>query len=134
MNREIKFRAWDIDSSEMLYTKENKGIDFFFDFDNSGLCLFMPKEEDFAEKREANIMQFTGFKDKKGNEIYEGDILYNGFNAKGVMKFENGAFICEFQYENKSKIENEKHKFRISNINSITEIIGNVYENPELLK
>lgn len=83
----------------------------------------------------AYVRQFTGLKDKNGKEIYDGDILYNDFNAKGVVKFVNGMFIVNFIYEESvcSK-DNDKMTIRLISANSITRVLGNIYENPELLK
>lgn len=62
------------------------------------------------------VMQYTGLKDKNGKEIYEGDV----YNYNGVIDvFES---IEDFYY-------NELIKYRVED----GEIIGNIYENPELI-
>jgi len=68
------------------------------------------------------LMQFTGLKDKNGKEIYEGDIV-SAFGRTSAVKFHDGYFDCGIDY-----IESQS-----LNVDSY-EIIGNIYENPELLK
>jgi uncharacterized phage protein (TIGR01671 family) len=68
-----------------------------------------------------NIMQFTGLKDKNGIEIYEGDIL----DTKCVVSFNDGMFGI-FDKHNYMGLNSYMSKFR--------EVIGNIYENPELLQ
>jgi hypothetical protein len=104
MKREIKFRTWDKKTKKMW----NLG----------GL----PEIEDSRCKYwdDFEIMQYTGLKDKNGKEIYEGDIL----------DFEN-SYITEISWKDNG--------FRL-NDNSIHSdlshgvIIGNIYENPDLIK
>lgn len=103
--REIKFRAWD------MYAK--KWIEHF----NVDL-LNIPKFETCV------LMQYTGLKDIHGVMIYEGDIVKwidsdNDIRKNNVF-FENGSFrICNSNFE-------------ISEYGEL-EVIGNIYENPELL-
>lgn len=85
-----------------------------------------------------NWMQFTGLTDKNGKKIYEGDVLdftfftYSGFEfeqtKRGFIEFNGLAFIFKVSY----------HEFyELVNLNfdsqSDCEIIGNIYENPELI-
>ena len=75
------------------------------------------------------LMQYTGLKDKNNKEIYEGDILSNG-NDEKLYKiiFENGSFRAEF------KGDFEEHSFDLIDVVAQgCEIVGNIYENPELL-
>lgn len=123
MSREIKFRAWDFDSSEMLYTdKDNNRQDFFFSFSEGNLDLLMSVEDDYPENRKADIMQFTGLKDHKEVEIYENDLVL-GYGKPHEVIFADGAFY----------LKNKNSHVRLSRTCGALEVIGNVFENPELL-
>ena len=127
MNREIKFRVWDI---ELHIWINNIGMGK----DNT-LCKG-------TEKRFA-VMQYIGLKDKNGNEIYEGDILcndeYQTWEWRGVVKFSHGVFGVEWLSNVKSKSMvgswGQKHNLRKLDDDIVERqiIIGNIYENPELL-
>lgn len=127
MNREIKFRVWDI---ELHMWINNIGMGK----DNT-LCKG-------TEKRFA-VMQYIGLKDKNGNEIYEGDILcndeYQTWEWRGVVKFSHGVFGVEWLSNVKSKSMvgswGQKHNLRKLDDDIVERqiIIGNIYENPELL-
>lgn len=75
------------------------------------------------------LMQSTGFKDKNGNKIFEGDILgtKNGL-LNGVVEYraDLGMFVNSLIRYNNFE--------RLCNIASDREIIGNIYENPEILE
>lgn len=105
--REIKFRIWDIRLKTYLpFTEDLKLLKF--------------------QIEEYVIQQFTGLKDKKGKEIYEGDIVKTTFvNYKlQTIIFEYGAFRL-------SEISQYDHNYDdIQN----SEIVGNIFENSELLK
>ena len=127
MNREIKFRVWDI---ELHMWINNIGMGK----DNT-LCKG-------TEKRFA-VMQYIGLKDKNGNEIYEGDILcndeYQTWEWRGVVKFSHGVFGAEWLSNVKSQSMvgswGQKHNLRKLDDDIIERqiVIGNIYENPELL-
>ena len=88
------------------------------------------------------IGQYTGIKDENDIEIYEGDIIkfsydafignFDTFTAKGIVVFEDGAFFVNC-LENERNIKDERFLLYEINIDVI-EIIGNIYDNPELLK
>ena len=71
------------------------------------------------------VMQCTGLKDKNGKEIYEGDILEN----ISVVCFQRGRFQPIYDGGDAEEMEDEFYRF-----SSKSEVIGNIYENPELLK
>ena len=75
--------------------------------------------------------QFTGCYDKKGVAIYEGDIIRKrvrtGRIENCVVSFEGGAFIC--QYERNNKRYGRCYSLEDSNL----EVVGNIYDNPELV-
>jgi uncharacterized phage protein (TIGR01671 family) len=77
-------------------------------------------------------MQYTGLHDKNGKEIYEGDIVkFENIKAKIIYGF------CGFEFEwidgYTDKIRLCKTEPLFKNVSLIFEVIGNIYENPELL-
>lgn len=131
MNREIKYRVWDKRTKQMLYPH---GIAFY----NNGTeikCLFsdcigcMSNDDD--------VMQFTGLLDKQGKEIYEGDILsYNDTvnrrytNGEVIWSKEYLTYLVKFHYGTDYMSEYLCH---FQNLGLEIEVIGNIFENPELL-
>jgi uncharacterized phage protein (TIGR01671 family) len=124
MNREIKFRVWN-DEWVMMIQKEIYGLKF----DETGIfsIQWINETTDGQEHKEVwenseylKIMQYTGLKDKNGKEIYEGDVCNDG----SVVQFIGGRYIL--MYKDKTFWEDL--------MGSEDEIIGNVYENPELIK
>lgn len=88
--------------------------------DGGVYCNLAANEEEFSEP-----MQFTGLKDKNGKEIYEGDLLKRpGFLSIFEVKWqeESAAFL------------RQSMNWIYQSIDSGLEIIGNIHENPELLK
>lgn len=135
MKREIKFRAF-VDGC-MYYPQETYGdVTGEYSILLSGE-MFITNEvsgeqwcHSTLDARRVNnpiLMQYTGLKDKNGKEIYEGDILSTGNLESGhrivEVYFKDGCFY--------TKDESFK-KWRVAGWRT-TEIIGNIYENPELL-
>ena len=126
MNRELKFRAWIDDDVEMSYSNTHDTLGQFF-------CWL---EEEFWDNS-YHIMQFTGLKDKNGQEIYEGDIL--SFPTSNWINREVQVVWYEKQHcwalKNNHGIQHTTSGGRAYLIDGKhLEIIGNIYENPELLK
>ena len=121
--RENKFRAWHKGKKIM---GEMLGIDILHKeifFSNEDVDCY--EHTDF---KDIELMQYTGLKDKNNKEIYEGDIvtLHNSkykviFNSK-----EAGFVLRDDEFEMNIPFTN--------NNNKRMEVIGNIYENPELLK
>jgi uncharacterized phage protein (TIGR01671 family) len=152
MNREIKFRAWDYDKKIFLPAK-TYAILSVTDFGATGIMLTdfeNYKEGEYFYPNTQQINQYTGLKDSKGTEIYEGDIVRWDDGSKGdywrVAKCvwsEKNSFAFEI-IPNKSIncYENGRtHTFNFGNFiytplpsayNNVLEIIGNIYEKPEL--
>jgi len=106
MKRKIKFRRF-------------TGSDFIYD-DENNCCVFWGG---LSEKEEESLSQFTGLYDKDGREIYEGDILRNDLinnnQTNNVVEFHThcGEWRCGGP----------------AYLMSFSKIIGNIYQNPELI-
>jgi uncharacterized phage protein (TIGR01671 family) len=125
MKNNLKFRVWDFSKKKFYFYS---GI---FNLANQHQKLLPPGS--FEQFNKIEIQQFTGLKDKNNKEIYEGDIVSTfyrsmGWNLSGKNK------LGVITWKNKSscfKICRDKQQCGITNV---IEIVGNIFENPELLK
>lgn len=146
MKREILFRGKKIENGEWVY---GRGLQQCKDeLGNEIVAIFtdVVKSEKYIKKegrytlyyapvRAETLEQYTGLKDKKGNKIFEGDILdYTLFDAfdedhqyKGVVKWIDDCFICDNSdgFNGLAWAVNQSLEL---------EVIGNVTDNPELMK
>jgi uncharacterized phage protein (TIGR01671 family) len=131
--REIKFRAWDKDNFKMLtYEDDGNDVGFFIDSLNKTISV-IGLEDERRTDISVELMQYTGLKDKNDKEIYEGDIIA----LPNDKPFKD--FICIVQFNDGCfDIVNKERGFRdylkCWVCNNVAEVIGNIYENPELLK
>ena len=129
MKREIKFRAY-----SSYYHKMYPVSDIEWDVDGR-IWVTADDGKNGIEliDEEAHLMQYAGLHDKNGREIYEGDIVhaydqepdryepdYRGSEATGIVEFHGSMFMLDDDI--------------ILNYPPILEVIGNIYENPELLE
>jgi len=142
MNRQIKFRGKRVDNGEWVF-----GYLTFFYLNGSEIYTDKARiyDQDNAESHDAwsnTVGQFTGLKDKNGNEIYEGDIIALGSDKekdKCEVTFRNGQFCIIAPWLVKSRayavdptVELKAYCNRV--FNEFVEIIGNIHDNPELLE
>jgi uncharacterized phage protein (TIGR01671 family) len=136
--RQIKFRAWDKGKRRMSLQPFTIQEVFY-----NGGDTYAEELNEINDRDDLILMQYTGLKDKNGKEIYEGDIVsLNGVIGYGQPIKENHAVICDngspkinngYEYvflEEFVFVGNSKHE----EFHNDTEIIGNVWENPELIE
>jgi uncharacterized phage protein (TIGR01671 family) len=139
--REIKFRAWTGMTMEYNVTVGKFGT-FYVNPGAKGDGL---DEKDTASltpfttiySKETSVMQFTGLKDKNGKEIYEGNVLEwrardndgSRMKSREAVGWKYGAYITG-EKNNEESFYDEGNRRQIT---KQSEVIGNIYENPELL-
>jgi uncharacterized phage protein (TIGR01671 family) len=115
--RTIRFRAWDKTLKEMCEIQE-------WVFGENGVTSAVLIGNDWEQEKSASefeLMQYTGLLDRNGKEIYEGDIVKDNFGHWEGMKVEmEPDFFHDY-------IEYDLN-------NAELEIIGNIWENGDLLK
>jgi len=124
--REIKFRVWDAENHEMFFPKK-------IEWNTQGELRFFNKYQMW--QRSMVLMQYTGLKDTKDKEIYEGDILeYEDDHHVGQKQTQVIWIECtaRFGLQNLDIDKYGAAEFGMEGKHHI--IIGNIYENPELFE
>ena len=118
-----KFRVWD------SWRKRMSVVDRIY-IDTEGVRLYDDFGEYWRDFRDVKLMQSTAFKNKNGKEIFEGDIVkmsndvYSEPTYYEVVRHRGGAY----------RLESKQHGCELWLRHTDCEVVGNVYENPELLE
>ncbi len=126
MSREIKFRAWDKKEQKMniVCRLGTKGFSHHFWSNDPVICD--NRQSDYVRYE---FMQFTGLHDKYEKEIWEGDIVK--FHAAMSQPISDVYWKNGFYMRNWEHLELDSTFFKHC---KMWEVIGNIYENPELLE
>lgn len=126
MQDRFKFRVWDKTKEIMVYFDgifyNKKPYTEGSSFPQYDSCPHYHKLSD--------LMQCTGLKDRNSKLIYEGDIV-KIFHVSGTMQ---GKYFFDVVEWNDLRCRFETENCGIIDDDDIYEVIGNIYENPELLK
>lgn len=126
--REVKYRLWCKERQEMIDIRKMY-------FEDGKLTAISCVDHDsnfeyFTEDNDHVLMQYTGLKDKNGREIYEGDILhiktkkgYEHIGNIGVIRMSHTAYV----------VGTSTGEYLVVYCDEL-EVIGNIYENPEILE
>jgi uncharacterized phage protein (TIGR01671 family) len=139
--REIKFRAWHKEFKTMYWFDVINGMKHgigsgYIPMAPWGFPITISQYKDNlvpVDPMECELMQYTGLKDKNGKEIYEGDIIRSFFS-------DGQECIHKIGYESAEGRFTASWKLISCGINQAwinefeKEVIGNIYENPELVK
>ena len=136
--KEIKFKIWDKINKNLASGYEAYNSVCGWQNDETGSHIILRQEKYI-------LLQYTGSEDKNGKEIYEGDIAkfveeFNPFYERlweylGIIVYEFGKYLFREikPYYDYDQYECDLADMLLENIEDF-EIIGNIYENPELLE
>jgi uncharacterized phage protein (TIGR01671 family) len=142
MNRPIKFRVWNINEKKFC-TKSFRGAMPIFMLNLNFELGFIRDSFDGQSEDNYVFQQFTGLKDINNKDIYEGDIIkYNGnddliYKKPGIVsigEYSTHSYQCYHYGIRIKRIDMENFYFGLSKKDKDYLIIGNIFENPDLLQ
>ena len=130
MQDRFKFRVWDKENFNYLEFEGFKKceIEFNFDIDTNSIWIEF-------DKKKYDVLQCTGLKDKNGKLIYEGDIIQipDDYDTYGMFACEKREiYFNEGGFRLKPKWDKNSRGNWLEDTEDF-EVIGNIYENPELI-
>lgn len=135
--REILFRGKRIDNGEWIQgflsksrnTEEKPALlKFCIDYEENGVMYSAIVDPE-------TIGQYTGLTDKNGKRIFEGDIIKHYNRKDDSTIFDTGRVFWRGEYARFLRTSEDECKyFLIEDMSCPYEVIGNIYDNPELLK
>ena len=122
-----KFRAWNTKSGRFA-----KDGELFLSIDSKNYNLYSVDFDNFRLENDNYIlMQSTGLKDKNGVEIYEGDVV-QGYSVYPTASTFESFLMGEVYYTNRGTWD--CYSYILGGFNEQVEVIGNIYENKELIE
>ena len=134
-----KFRAWDRTTNQM------RGCYGFNEMEQEVYVCSVADDEFNGQLKtvhalrrsfdEVVVMQYTGCRDKNGIEIYEGDVIKDKYDKTWLVQWYVGAFVITDKIpDSDGQTSTYSHFSNVSNHHFYFEVIGNMWENPELLE
>ena len=131
----FKFRAWHINKQIMCEVIR-------IDFEQGIITLDLETDDDEYYWMETDwnfsdveIMQYTGCRDKNGIEIYEGDVIKDKYDKIWLVQYYVGAFVITNKIpDSDGQTSTYSHFSNLSNHHFYFEVIGSMWNNPELLE
>lgn len=111
----LKYKKSDLTHKSIV--PEELGSGYYWGM--QGVCFYR------ANPNQIELLQFTGLKDRGNVEIYEGDICSDRKGDTCVIEFFKGSFVV---------VINSDVRVELSELYNNIEVVGNIYQNPELLK
>jgi uncharacterized phage protein (TIGR01671 family) len=133
MDDRFRFRAWNRVTKKMVDLEAITPLALCFQMKDGEGGVFLPFTDNMI------LLQCTGLKDKNGVLIYEGDpcdvFTSNGEHCRAIVQFVEGCFELKFARQIKiGQYYNDRDYLKCWTINHAVRVIGNIYENQELME